>query len=118
MMNDDRKVKFVDCSGPVPTRNFWNPKTGLYEPRTIRIKNITIVCGQCGKDCDMTDEYVDLIKEVDGWAGRCPHCKGSNVIAFKIVRMGTESDKVRRRRLGGIIRSCLEEAYRKFGWSE
>lgn len=117
-MDEEKKVSLTDVSGVHKAVSYRIPGTDKLEPRVIWIKNITITCGQCGKDYDMTEEYVDLIRNVDGWFGRCPHCKGMNMIGFQIVKMLTESNETRRRRFGGIFQDALEECYKRHGWSD
>lgn len=98
------------------TKDYWNPETETFEPRTIIIKKITVTCGQCKKDYDLTEQYVDVMRMLDGWLDRCPHCGGMNGIAFAIVKLFTESSEVRKKRFSGMFKSILEKVYQRHGW--
>lgn len=117
-MAEEKRVSLADVSGTQKATSYWSPETNKFEPRVIWIKSIKITCGQCGKDYDMDEEYVDLLGNIDGWFGRCPHCKGMNMISFKVVKMLTESNEVRRRRFKGMFKSILEACYKRHGWSD
>ena len=117
-MAEEKKVSLTDVSGTRKSTSYRIPGTGKIEPRKFWIKSIKITCGQCDKDYDMDEEYVDLLRDVDGWFGRCPHCKGMNMIGFQIVKMLTESDEVRRGRFKGMFKSILEECCKRHGWSD
>lgn len=117
-MDEGNKISLTDVSGTQKATHYRIPGTGRLEPRVFWIKSIKITCGQCGNDYDMTEEYVDLMRDVDGWFGRCPHCKGMNMIGFQIGKMLTESDKVRRRRFKGMFKSILEACYKRHGWND
>ena len=117
-MGEEKKVSLADVSGIHKSMSYRIPGTDEIKPRKFWIKNITITCGQCGKDYDMDEEYVDLLRNVDGWFGRCPHCKALNMISFQIVKMLTEPDEVRRGRHEGMFKSILEDVYRRRGWSD
>lgn len=84
------------------------------------IKTITITCGQCSKpyELDESNHYVDVMHDVEGWGARCPHCKGSNMIEFKLVRAMSESREERKKRIGTPIKDALEEVVKRYGWDQ
>ena len=70
---------------------------------------LTIKCLQCGipYDMDASDHYVDVLRQTEGWAARCPHCKGGNYIEIEMKGIKTESREERKERMGAPIRDAM-----------
>jgi hypothetical protein len=81
------KIELKEVSEPIVLTTYWDPMADERHDRVMQIKECIINCGKCGKDIKMQgpNKYVDILRQVEGWHGRCPHCFATNLISFRVV---------------------------------